>query len=76
MNSNKVCSNLCVGPLPRTKIYFFLFSIFVDEVISTPKIITFPLVPSLGCEKNLRLSNPIPYPELTAPTKLTPVKLQ
>ena len=56
-------------------------SIFVDELISTPKFITFPPVPSLGWEKNPCQSNPISYPEylylsisafldkLTAPNK-------
>ena len=32
------CSNLCVGPLPRIKIYFFLISVYGDELISTPKL--------------------------------------
>ena len=53
----------------------------MDELISTPKIITFLPVPLLGCQKNRCLSNPIPYPEyvylsisaflvkLTAPNK-------
>ena len=36
-----VCSNPCLGPLPRIKIPFVLLSIFVDELLSTPKIITF-----------------------------------
>ena len=33
------------------EISFFLLSIFVDELISTPKIITCLPVPLLGCEK-------------------------
>ena len=37
--------------------------IFVDELISTPKIIKFLPVPPLGYEKNPFPSNPIPYPE-------------
>ena len=41
---------------------FFLLSIFVEELISTPKIITF-LPKSLPNEKDVSLSNPIPYPE-------------
>ena len=41
---------------------FFLLSIFADELISTPKIITFLLV-SLPIEKDVSLSNPMPYPE-------------
>ena len=55
-----VCSKPCVGPFPRIKIYFFLLSIFVDELISTPKIIIFlpNLVP--GNEKLPCVSNPIP----------------
>ena len=57
------CSDPCVRPLPRIKIFFFLLSIFVDELISTLKIIIFLPVPPLGCENNPCLSNPIPYPE-------------
>ena len=76
-----VCSNPCVGPLPKIKISFFLLSIFVDELMSTPKIITFLPNPIPGDEKLPCLSNPIPYPEylylslsaflvrLTAPNK-------
>ena len=30
--------NPCVGRIPRIKIYFFLLSIFLDELILTPKI--------------------------------------
>ena len=41
---------------------FFLLSIFYDELITTPKIIKF-LPVSLPNEKDLSLSNPIPYPE-------------
>ena len=41
---------------------FFLLSIFDDELISTPKIITF-LPVSLPKEKDVSLSNPMPYPE-------------
>ena len=55
-------SNPCVGPLPRIKISFFLFLIFVEELISTPKMITF-LPISLPTGKDVFLSNPIPYPE-------------
>ena len=59
---NECSPNLCVGPFPRIKMYFFLLSIFVDEVISTQKILTiFPVLPS-GCEKNPLPSNSIPYP--------------
>ena len=35
----------------------------LDELISTPKIITFRPVPTLGRGKNPCLSNPIPYPK-------------
>ena len=54
---NTLCSNPCVGPFPRIKISFFLLSIFVDELISTPKIIRFLLTP-LPNEKRPCLSNP------------------
>ena len=57
-----VCSNPCVGPLPRIKMSFFLLSIFDDELISTPKIIIFLSI-SLPIEKDVSLSKPIPYPE-------------
>ena len=75
-----VYSNPCGGPLPRSKIYFFLLSICKVEHISTSKIITF-LPISLPSEKTPSLPNPIPYPEyfywsisgsfvnLTAPNK-------
>ena len=80
-SAESACSNPCVGILPRIKISFFLLWIFVDELISTPKIITFRPVPTLGRGKNPCLSNPIPYPKylywsissvlvkLTAPNK-------
>ena len=57
-----VCCNPCVVPLPKIKIYFFLLSIFIDDLISTPKIITF-LSTLLPNEKVPFLSNPISYPE-------------
>ena len=66
-SANSACFNPCVGPLPRIKTSFLLLSIFVDELIPTPKIslkiskITFLPVPPLGCEKLPLLSNPIPY---------------
>ena len=41
---------------------FFLLSIFDDELISTPKIITF-LPISLPMEKDVSLSNPMSYRE-------------
>ena len=36
-----VSSNPCVGPSPRAQISFFLLSIRTDELLPTPKIITF-----------------------------------
>ena len=53
---------LCVGSLPKSKISFFLLSIFVEELISTQKIIIFLPNPIPGNEKLLCLLNPIPYP--------------
>ena len=58
-----IFSNPWVGPFPRIKKHFFLLSIFVDELISTPKIITFLLNPAPGNEMLPCLSNPIRYPE-------------
>ena len=42
-----LCSNPCIGPLPKIKMFFFLLTIFVDELISIPKIIAFLPVPLL-----------------------------
>ena len=42
---------------------FFQLKIFVVELMSTPKIFKFFPVPPEECEKNLFLSNPIPYPK-------------
>ena len=79
-----VCSKPCDQPFPRTKIYFFLLSVFVDELIFTPKIMTFLPNAVPGNEKLPCLSNPIPLPEspylsisvisvnLTAPNKQFP----
>ena len=58
-----VCSSPCVGPLPKIKIFFFLLSVFVHELISTPKVITFLPTSIPGYEKCPCPSNPIPYPE-------------
>ena len=75
---------LCVGPLPRIKISFFLLSICGDELISTPEIITFLANLITGNPKVPFMSNPIPYLEhlylsisafftnLTAPNKEFP----
>ena len=54
-----VCSKPCVGPFPRIKTSFFLLSIFIDEHISAPKMVTFLPTP-LSNEKVPCLSNPIP----------------
>ena len=54
-------SNHWVGSLTRIKMSLFLLSVFVYELISTPKIITFSSI-SLPTEKDVLLSNPIPYP--------------
>ena len=43
--------------------YLFLLSTYTEELITAPKTITFLLNPTLGEEKDLRVSNPIPYPE-------------
>ena len=53
-----VLSNLCVGTIHRTKISFLLLLMCTDEVISTPKIMTFsPILPS--CNENSECkSNP------------------
>ena len=36
-----VSSNPCIGPPSRTKIYFFLLSTWIDELLSTEKVIIF-----------------------------------
>ena len=46
-----VCSNPCVGPLPKIKISFFLLSSCTEELKSTGKIITFLPNPIPGNEK-------------------------
>ena len=61
--TDSICSNLCVGPSPKIKNSSLQLSMFVDELISTPKAITFLPVPPLGWEKDPCLLNPIPYPE-------------
>ena len=52
--------NPSVGPSPRTKIYFFLWSVSVDELFSTAKIITFLPKSKFESKKIERESNPIP----------------
>ena len=57
---NVVSSNLCVGPSLRIKISVFLLSIFTDQLISAPKILTFfCILPSVN-ENSEREPNPIP----------------
>ena len=58
-----VCSNPCAGLLPKIKIYFFLLTIFIDELISTSNIMTFLPNPVPENENVSFLSNPISYPE-------------
>ena len=59
---NVVPSNPGVGPLPRIKIHFPILSVCTDELISTPKMITFlPTLPS-GKEYSPSESNPMPQP--------------
>ena len=67
-------SSYCVGPLPKIKMSFFLLSIFVDELMSTPKVIKFLPNPMPGNENLPHLSNPIPYPEYPFLVKLTATK--
>ena len=63
-------SNSCVGPSPRTKIYFFLLSTCTKKLMSTPKIIQFLLNP-LPTEKVPFLPHPIPYLEYLYLSKST-----
>ena len=54
---NVVASKYCTGPLARIKIYFPLLSIWTDELILTPKIMTFLPTFSTGNENSERESN-------------------
>ena len=57
---NVVLPYTCVGPLPRIKISLVLLTICIDELISTPKIMTIlPTLPSVN-ENSKRESNPMP----------------
>ena len=56
----KVCSNPCVGPFPRTNMYFFLLSIVQKKLRSTPKTNSFGPNQSPGNENLDLVSNPIP----------------
>ena len=58
-----MCSNPFVGTLVKIKIYFFFLSTCTEELVSTPKIITFLPNPVTGNEELPCLSNPITYPE-------------
>ena len=50
------------GSLPRIKIFFFLLSTCTNEIISTPKIMTFLPTLTSGNEISEHESNPIPQP--------------
>ena len=53
-----VSSNPCVGPSPRIMISLVLFSVFTDELILAPKIMTFfPTLLSVS-ENGEQASNP------------------
>ena len=54
-----VSSNPCVGTLPRIKILLILLSICTDELISTPKIMTF--IPTLPSDNENSERNRIQY---------------
>ena len=55
-----VCSNPCVGPFPRMKMYFFVLSTWIEELIYATKIIILLPNPPHGHEKLPVLSNPLP----------------
>ena len=57
---NALSFNPCVGPILSFKLSFPLLLICTDELMSTPKIMTFlPTLPS-GNENSERESDPIP----------------
>ena len=58
--NNVVSSGLCVGPLPQIKVYFFLSSICRDELILTPKIMTFLTTLPSDNKNSEREWNPMP----------------
>ena len=59
---NVVLSNPCVGQSPRIKISLFLLSTCTDDLMSTPKIMTFfPMLPSVN-ENSEQESSPKPQP--------------
>ena len=57
-----VLSIPCVSPSPRIKISFFLLSACSDELISSPKIMTFFPMLASGNENPERESKPMPCP--------------
>ena len=58
---NVVSTNPCVGSLPIIKIPFSLLSLYTDELISAPKIMTcFPMLAS-GKDNSEPELNPIPW---------------
>ena len=69
-SADSVWSNPCVGPLPRIKISFFLLPVFVDELVSIPKITTFLPTPLLT-ENSPFLSNQELYPKNLYPNAYT-----
>lgn len=59
-----VSPNSSVRPLPKTEIFFFLLSTCIEELLSTPNIVTFLRNPLPSDNKNVHcVSNPVPYPE-------------
>ena len=59
-NINGVSTNPCVVQSLRINISFFLLTTCNDELIWTPKVITFLPQSKFGSEKSKRESNPIP----------------
>ena len=59
---SEVLSNPFVCPLPRIKIFLFLLLACKDELMSTPKIMTFLPQSKFGIERSERESNSIPNP--------------
>ena len=67
---NVAASKYCIGPLARIKIYFSLLSICTDELILTPKTMTFlPTLPS-GNANSEQESNLITKPLYTYSSEL------
>ena len=55
-----ILSNLCLCPSPRTKTFSFILSVCVDELFSTPKMLTFLTLSRHGIKKCDYKSNWIP----------------